>query len=258
MVDRMWGGYERRLPDAIAALAGPAERTVAAQPWIGAIIPFVAGLFVRGPEFNRRFENRPIISSMREHFDSSQFSDNTNIARLFEMQRLIYPVATALWTIAHLTIDPRLPTAVITTDIGYCLMKSPGNRGIGYAIPLRPDMILVLHQGPGNMELRWDGEEWVVEGIQRWSVPAWNVAELNLAMAGTATEIYGSTEATVDACAKAWEDTRPEFISPHAPGPGWLAPDPRLLREQEMFRFKLSSAIASPPEAGAPTILRLR
>jgi hypothetical protein len=47
---------------------------------------------VRGPEFNRRFEARPIIAAMRDHFGPAGFRDNTNYARLFEMQRLAFPV----------------------------------------------------------------------------------------------------------------------------------------------------------------------
>jgi hypothetical protein len=74
-------------------------------------------------------------------------------------------------------------------------------------------------------------------------------------MAGTATEVYGPTAAVVDDCARRGERTPPPL---HAPGPAWLALDPRHLRDREMFWFQLLSIIGSAPAAGARTILRIR
>src|SRR5205807_1312050 len=80
MVDRAWGAYEANLPVAIPALADHAAHPVAARLWIGGLVPFVAGLFVRGPEFNWRFEVRPPLSSLKDYYGPAGFADNTNLA----------------------------------------------------------------------------------------------------------------------------------------------------------------------------------
>ncbi|HKC72945.1 MAG TPA: hypothetical protein VKF37_01930 [Chloroflexota bacterium] len=131
--------------------------------------------------------------------------------------RLIYPVATAHWTVVHLTPDFTDPAVAVTSDVGYCLMRHRAGGPVGYAIPLRPDAILVLHKGPGHLWLRWTGEEWVADGIRGVTAPTWNVADFNDAMAGTATEVYGPTATVVDECARTGERTPPP---PYAPGAG--------------------------------------
>ena len=71
-----------------------------------------------------------------------------------------------------------------------------------------------------------------MDGIRGVTAPPWNVADFNDAMAGTATEVYGPTATVVDECARTGERTPPP---PYAPRPAWLAPDPRHLRDREMF-----------------------
>jgi len=142
MIDRAWRVYEPGLPDGIAALIDSHARPLRADVWTRVLVPFAVGLFVRGPEFNRRFETRlvPIIGTTSTFFTPTRITDNTNQARLFEMQRLMFPIVTAEWTVVHCTGSG----IAITSDVGYCLMRHLQGGGVGYAIPLRPDAVLVL------------------------------------------------------------------------------------------------------------------
>jgi hypothetical protein len=249
-VDRLWNVYEPDLPAAIPALVDSASPSLGARLWLKCLVPYVTGLFLRGREFNHRFEARSPISQMRDYYGPTGFADNTNLARLMEMQRLLFPVATAEWTIIHCA------SAAVTSDTGYCLMQHHADGAVGYAIPLRPDAVLVLRRGYRHVQLRWDGDQWIVDGIQHAISSAPDVANLNRAIAGTAVEIFGPTQQLVETSAQAWDKYH---IAPaHAPGPGWLVEDPRRLRQQEMLWFKALSLIAQPPSDGSPSVLRMR
>ncbi len=53
-VDDVWAGYEGRLAQAIEWLVS--GEPIDARLWLRVLVPFVAGLFVRGPDFNQRFK----------------------------------------------------------------------------------------------------------------------------------------------------------------------------------------------------------
>lgn len=204
MIDRAWRVYEPGLPDGIAALIDSHARPLRADVWTRVLVPFVVGLFVRGPEFNRRFETRlvPIIGTTSTFFTPTRITDNTNQARLFEMQRLMFPIATAEWTVVHCTGSG----IAITSDVGYCLMRHLQGGGVGYAIPLRPDAVLVLRKGPHHLIAHSAGGSWVMGGIQHAAGAPETISGLNTAIATTAmAEVYGPTERVVDTSAQAWQ-----------------------------------------------------
>jgi hypothetical protein len=153
-------------------------------------------------------------------------------------------------------VRPRSPAVAVTSDLGYCLTPHRTGGAGGYAVPLRPDAILVLRVGPRCLQVRWTDHEWIVEGIQQATSAPEDVANFNAAIAGEAVEVYGPTEQAVNTCARAWERDQPTL--PHGPGPGWLTPNPRILPEQEHYRLRLLSLIATPPAEGAPSIVRMR
>jgi hypothetical protein len=83
LVDSAWTFYEKGLASALDQLI---KGTITCQIWANTLIPFVTGLLIRGPDFNERFENRIIRLGVAELAPS----DNTNVARLFENQRLVH------------------------------------------------------------------------------------------------------------------------------------------------------------------------
>ena len=50
--EEVWGSYESLLPEAICELVGSAG-SMAAELWLLALVPFVGGLFARGPDFEQ-------------------------------------------------------------------------------------------------------------------------------------------------------------------------------------------------------------
>jgi len=93
-IDAIWRQSEALLPEAIAVLAdGPGgidERAL--YLWHRSLVPFLAGLFVRGPEFHERYHARfgdELRTVMSEHFGGPNAS--TDIARIVERQRACLP-----------------------------------------------------------------------------------------------------------------------------------------------------------------------
>jgi hypothetical protein len=94
-VDEIWKEYERGLSNAIGELiAGRVD----ARTWARILIPFVACMLVRGPDFADRFERRMAALEI-DDIDGVHTADNVNMARLFELQRLLGPVAAAKWVV---------------------------------------------------------------------------------------------------------------------------------------------------------------
>ncbi len=115
----------------MAALIDARARPLYADVWTRILEPFVVGLFVRDPEFNRRFRARlaPISGTTRTFVTPTRVAHKTNHARLFERQRLMFP--TVEWSGVHCTGSG----VAITNDDEYCLMRHPqGGKG-GYVIP---------------------------------------------------------------------------------------------------------------------------
>jgi hypothetical protein len=65
-------------------------------------------------------------------------SDNSNMARLIELQRLLAPVMTARWVVMHAAGNE----PIIENDLGYVLFQAPDHAGVGYAIPLTMEAVL--------------------------------------------------------------------------------------------------------------------
>jgi len=189
---------------------------------------------------------------MRDYYGPEGFQDNTNMARLLEWQRLMFPVACAEWTVVHL---PRRVPA-ITSDVGFCLMKQVTGGPVGYAIPLQCDALLVLSTGPRFMWMHWNGTDWMVDGVRHTVISPDNAMDFNRAMAGAATEVYGPSEAVVDASTQVWEERYPNREI--APGADWLVSEPQRLREHEMFLYQILTVIANPPGIDGPALYHMR
>jgi tetratricopeptide (TPR) repeat protein len=102
--------------------------------WVQVLVPFVACLFVRGPDFNERFEAR--LAGL----DVPLPEDNTNRARLFELQRTLGPIAGAKWLLYEAVGDD----SIITSDLGFAPFVDAPTGEFGVAIPLDRKHILGL------------------------------------------------------------------------------------------------------------------
>lgn len=66
VVDTTWQGYEKRLGEALDILVDPSVPSVDAETWLRVLAPFVAGLFVRGQDFTRRYESQELIKALKD------------------------------------------------------------------------------------------------------------------------------------------------------------------------------------------------
>lgn len=179
-VDRTWSYYEPRLNGALTRLLGAPRRDdisrVNTLEWLTVLVPFVTSLLVRGPDFDRRYEERLrtgnadglyrttslAVEEVERYFEypdsyhlpdpptlrGSARQDNLNRARLAEMQRLLIHVATGKWTVLHAPSDgPEL----VLPDTGY-LVGGPREReeDLVFTVPVGPRVAL-------SIAFRWFG-----------------------------------------------------------------------------------------------------
>src|SRR6266702_1208123 len=125
--------YEGPLNRVLDDIAQSKEITL--DDWVRIAVPFVTGLFVRGKEFNERYENMPLIKGLADNLNP----DNTNGSRILRLQRQLAPVMAARWVVLH-NADPN--TAIISNDLGLVLTQDATTKAVGWAIPLDPKTVL--------------------------------------------------------------------------------------------------------------------
>jgi hypothetical protein len=120
-------------------ISGPVD----ARTWLTVLVRFVAGLLVRGPDFNRRFLRRFSDSFRAElaKLDPVFYDrDNTNFARILEHQRLLAPMCGAAWTV----LETSGGVEQITNDLGFIGFEHVQTEYRGIAVPLDRHHILTL------------------------------------------------------------------------------------------------------------------
>jgi hypothetical protein len=185
--DVTWG-YERQLSRAIDALEDK-RSPLDGRLWLCALVPFVASLFVRGPDFPEEHEQR-LTPGVRETIGGSS-RDNGTAARLIQFQELLAPVMAAEWHVAHFPADVDL----ITNDIGYSVASTPD--GEGYVVPLSRTTALVILGSSSRTVLKWENGAWIAP-IDHRPLPAQEVPRLRMALGNFARlSVFGPTEAAV-------------------------------------------------------------
>lgn len=110
----LWG-YEAGLPAALDHLSDR-HSELDAGVWLRHLVPFVAGLFSRGPDHN---------------------GGRNSEARIMALQEMLAPVMAAQWTVLHY---PR--ESVVTSDRAIAAIDSPVGSGI--AVPLDRSSVLLI------------------------------------------------------------------------------------------------------------------
>jgi hypothetical protein len=196
-IDKVWAGYEQRLNSALDELSNPSQASISANIWLRVLVPFVAGLLVRGPEFGRRFESR--WPSIKKIFNNPKsLKNNTNGARLMEFQRLLAPVMAARWIVMH--VDGNHP--IITNELGFTFYQSPDNIEPGIAIPIGEKTILgIIRTWPthGRIILQDGGTGQWRALIEHRKLAVNNQKDFNEALARIASDfITGPTAESIE------------------------------------------------------------
>lgn len=131
-IDSIWYGYEASLANAFDQLI---NGTITAFTWATVLVPFVAGLMVRGLDFNKRFERR--IMSLGLEPGKNQ----TNLARMMEIQRILGPILCSRWRVFK-TTGSDIP--LLTNETGYIPFVNPLVSERGFSIPLSNYFLLII------------------------------------------------------------------------------------------------------------------
>jgi hypothetical protein len=145
-LDVAWG-YESDLPEALDALANRSAE-LDGGVWMRTLVPFVAALFARGPDFQLEHEKRLPPGIMQ--YVGLPAADNAIAARLIDFQTLLAPVMAWRWRVHHFSESVEL----VTSDVCYA---GHGPRDLGYAIPIDRHTVLVVARSDSRTILRWDG-----------------------------------------------------------------------------------------------------
>ncbi len=232
IVDQIWFEYEKELPTAVEQLI---QATISAETWTRILIPFVACLFLRGPDFNNRFSRRLNALGL-EHNDYSVSPDNINNARLIELQRLLAPVTAAKWAVLRFKKNNTL----ITNDLGYAVFLNPSTKDFGAVIPLGLNHALTISPQTKRTILRIKNGKWIPQIEYYENID--DFVGFNTAIASTAQRfIYGADDATVK-----------QYLSAKTPPPP-LEPiqlgfvDGHLARAYEFTWHRLVGVLKLPP-----------
>lgn len=186
-LDFAWG-YESFVPRALDALERR-DQPPDVRDWLLGAVPFVAGLFARGPEFQKEFAER-LPAELRKHSGP----DKATGARLIDLQVLLAPILAARWAVVHFAGDADL----ITSDRGYALTTTPTGGLASCAIPIGRVAALVVTPRDAGTPIRWSGESWVVD-IEHFDADPSEAEALNHAIGGFARQaVFGSSQKAVD------------------------------------------------------------
>jgi hypothetical protein len=246
-LDHTWRYVENRLPDAIRSLLE--SRTTGmldAKTWGLVLVRFVVDLFIRGPDFNVRFQQRfEGMGDLRSHFTA----DNTNMARMIEAQFLYSAVMRCHWEVMHSPAQ-----TLVGSDIGYTPAKL-GDAESGYAIPITRNAALLIGRRSDELSpsLHWQRDRWVLPVLHQ-TLPPERAAGLNQKIALCAQRmVFGSDSDTVERATEHWASD--EARSPLGLGPGLIAGAPQERRESSMAQFVLITLLnKKPEEIGTATV----
>jgi hypothetical protein len=234
-IDQTWADYEKNLPAALDSLI---NQTVDAETWLRVLVPFVACMLVRSPDFHERFGNR-FPAYLHEKLSGLFDADHANRARLRELQLLLTAVLAAKW----LVLKAHGKGKILTNDLGYApfVHIQSGERGL--AIPLNHRTILAIIPRAENTTILYEKDNNWVPDIQTLDLPPGNQVGLNQALAQTALRFtFGPDFPTVQKYIRGVPE------NPIAPEPDMLGfPDTVFLRAFEFTWHRLVGATKKPP-----------
>jgi hypothetical protein len=228
-LDVAWG-YESSLPRALDSLAN--SPIVDGQLWTLTLVPFVAGLFVRGPDFHQQYRQR-FPEGLETVAPAILRPDHSTAGRLLDFQHLLAPVMTSRWTVLHFAPSAEL----VTSDTGFATASTPV--GESYVVPLDRCTALVITPSTSRQVLSWVDGHWVAL-LEHYDVADSDVPDLKRAMGAFARHaIYGPTRESVE------QASQQLAAAPHV-GPAMLGAEVDLGCHLYDY-FRVVSALQSTP-----------
>jgi len=202
----LWAGQEPRLPETVDFVARHRGSELLADPFLLTLVPFIASLFVRGPDFDRRMDAR-LTRILGQNYAQHLRPNNTDTTRAIEWQRLLAVVLNAEWTIF------RNPTTspLLINDRGWAPIRDMTHPARwGYLFPLTPSVVLGLRYTGQRPDFDFSAGR-VIGIADRW-IDQQTLRAFNGALSTWAEhEIYGPTDSSV-LSAGGWTVPTPEAL----------------------------------------------
>lgn len=189
-IDDIWTDIEQRLPEAIA-LVERAE-PVTADLWLRVLVPYVSCLFVRGREWQGRYESR--FDESGDLLHEYITTDASNMARAMELQRTLALVTCARWVV----VRSQSMQPILNNDLGIAGTLDLVTNQTGWLVPLSTRVAIGIFPRDRRTVATWDGSHWRAV-IENTFWPEGRLKELNSAIARFAQEfIVGPKKAIVN------------------------------------------------------------
>jgi tetratricopeptide (TPR) repeat protein len=236
-IDEIWTKYESELPSAVNQLV---NQNIDTEQWARVLVPFVACLLLRGPDFDFRLKRR--FASMGINYKDLPISlDSTNLVRPLELQRLLSPILTSKWIVLSIHGQENL----ITNDLGYAPFWNRLIGDSGMAIPLGLRHILIIVPQLSRTITRSVNGKWIPI-IEYQDEPTDSHNKLNETLARNAQRfICGSNEDTIRGYFRLMQTFT--YFSPDPPQLGFIAGKDARAQEFTWHRF-ISSLGKTPDE----------
>lgn len=194
-VDSTWNIVEQEMPAATRLLESGVA--VPAKVWLQTLVPYVAMLFVRGKEFDERFIRRMLGDRLPEPGSVAQeivaSRSNVNMARMFELNRLLAPVACANWFVMH---SPHGHEGIVN-DLGLAATGDLSTGAVGWVVPLSHRVSLGVFPQKYRDVLLYSHGKWMAL-VQHRYPDTTMMRNLDRALAGAAKDfVVGPTQRAV-------------------------------------------------------------
>lgn len=190
-VDDAWRSYEQKIPVAINSMKRAGQWGLYdTELWLRVLVPMVAGLYVRGLDFDHG-------AHVVTHDDNMQFSaldhqTNKNLSRVSELIRLLAPICAADWRVFEFA-----PGSLINSDRGYTLSRESRDGQWGITVPLSSRAAVMLVRRDESTVATAVSGEWRTP-MRRYACNADIADQINRSISRNAlSSIYSPNEALV-------------------------------------------------------------
>lgn len=154
----VWGGYESQLPAALLELTS-SPRDLAAQTWTDYLVPFVASVLVRAPEFRERHKRR---TSFLADVPTMDLDANAGHVVWVELQRILAPIMVSKWSI--LRAPPG--SGFVLNDQGWFCAQFDGRNSPGVIVPITPTAAIQIEPHFNRTIAVSRNSKWIAANIE--------------------------------------------------------------------------------------------
>jgi len=177
MLDDTFNPYERKLPAAFREVQA-SRNFIHFEPWMRALVPYVAGLTVRAPEYEKRI-TEGTVGVLVQH------------SRWMEMSRSVAPLMAADWCLLAAPENARF----IINDRGFAWTEDRDNDRVGLLIPIMATHALVVLPRSERLIAGLNSNGCWMTAVPRIQETADGVARANAAIAHDAVSWFAGAEA---------------------------------------------------------------